>query len=351
MKLHFMTVKRRFGRFSGVRQGFLALGLALAACQSAPNSGNNQKAESVAEFDFQQAMAQVSGAELPNGGLGWVTVTVPVKSQGRLAGDLEIEGQLVENSPAGAQKNQSEEDGKPEQVKLVFFEANRVDEKSSGARVFHAFLPIPYLCPIGPARVLMTLKNHQAVKELEASFQVVRGKYSSEKLRVDPRRVHPPKQDLVRIAGEVKEIGVVYRTLQKKKFWQGPFELPIRSEVTSAFGTRRVYNGSLQNFHTGLDLRAPVGTPINAAAPGRVALAKDLFFTGNTVIVDHGYGLMTLYAHLSEIKVKKGDLVDPQQLLGLSGKTGRVNGPHLHWMAIVNGIKVNPVSLTQNQVP
>ena len=132
-----------------------------------------------------------------------------------------------------------------------------------------------------------------------------------------------------------------------KKFWQGPFELPIQSRVTSAFGTRRVYNGVLKSFHTGLDLKAAMNTPIHAAAPGIVALSKNLFYTGNTVILDHGYGILTVYAHMNLRKVKVGDVVDVQQILGLSGKTGRVNGPHLHWQGIAHQVKVNPLGLVQ----
>jgi murein DD-endopeptidase MepM/ murein hydrolase activator NlpD len=117
--------------------------------------------------------------------------------------------------------------------------------------------------------------------------------------------------------------------------------------VTSSFGSRRVYNGIQSSAHTGLDFKAPKGTPIYAASRGRVALAKNLFFTGNTVILDHGYGVLTLYAHMSKLKVKKGQMVEGGHLLGLSGMTGRVTGPHLHWMAIIHKQKVNPIGLTQ----
>ena len=110
---------------------------------------------------------------------------------------------------------------------------------------------------------------------------------------------------------------------------------------------RRLYNGEQRNFHPGLDLKAPVGTKIRAPENGKVVLAKNLFFTGNTVALDHGYGVITLYAHMSKIRVHLGDQVKPGDLLGLSGKTGRVSGPHLHWQAVIRGVKVNPAELTR----
>ena len=353
-----MMDKEWFGRSSwGKRLVFLSLGI-LAGCQTTPNLGQRHEVpRSQADLASVQEslggpVAQVSSSELPNGGLGWVTVTVPVRSDGLAASVTEVSAQLV-GSPQSGESSQPEENVKTDEVKLLFFESEltEVDTKSRGSRIFQAFLPIPYSRLPGPARVLVTIRDHGDQAQIEVPFQVVEGKYSSEKLRVNPSRVHPRKADLPRIARELKEVGAVYRNFDRKKFWKGSFELPIRSEVTSEFGTRRVYNGALKGFHSGLDLRAPVGTPIYSAAPGRVALAKDLFFTGNTVILDHGYGVMTLYAHMSELKVKVGDLVSLKQLVGLSGQTGRVNGPHLHWQAVIDGVKVNPVGLTQDRVP
>jgi murein DD-endopeptidase MepM/ murein hydrolase activator NlpD len=183
---------------------------------------------------------------------------------------------------------------------------------------------------------------------LELPIRIVDGKYRRETLHVDSRRVdvsNPADQE--RAAREKAEVGELYRHVTRQKFWSGRFSLPIKSLVTSRFGTKRMYNGKMKSFHTGLDLRAAIGTPIHAAEAGRVVLAKELFFTGNTVIVDHGYGVLTLYAHMSKLEAHAGDVVEKGKILGLSGKTGRVNGPHLHWQAIVHGEKVNPLDLTK----
>ncbi len=348
-----MTEKERFGRFSGFRVGFLATAVFwAAACQTPTTLGNIQKIFSGSAIDLAGATAQVSAPELPNGGLGWVTVSIPVRAGREVPSSLRVSAQFVEALKA-EETVKADSQGKVSAIDLVFFDSDRasVEGKSSPSKLFSAFLPVPYDHPAGRARVIVSLKDQDEIRQIEVPFQVVDGKYSSETLRVNPRRVNPPKGDLPRIAQEVKEVGGVYRNLERTKFWQGPFELPIRSEVTSAYGTRRVYNGALKSFHSGLDLRAPVGTPIYAAAPGKVSLAKELFFTGNTVILDHGYGVMTLYAHMSELKVKAGDVLTAKQLVGLSGQTGRVNGPHLHWQAVIDGVKVNPVGLTQEQVP
>jgi murein DD-endopeptidase MepM/ murein hydrolase activator NlpD len=121
--------------------------------------------------------------------------------------------------------------------------------------------------------------------------------------------------------------------------------VPIEGGSGSNFGHRRVFNGEPRAPHTGADLRATTGTPIRSTNRGRVVLAKDLFFTGNTVIVDHGLGIYTLYAHLSRIDVKTDAIVERGQVVGLAGATGRVTGPHLHWGARVQNARVDPFTL------
>ena len=115
--------------------------------------------------------------------------------------------------------------------------------------------------------------------------------------------------------------------------------------ATSVFGTRRVFNGKPRDPHSGLDLRAASGTPVHSSGPGVVSLAQELYYSGNTVIVDHGGGLFTIYAHLSEIRVQEGDTAEAGDVLGLSGATGRVTGPHLHWGAKIGSVPFDPTAL------
>jgi murein DD-endopeptidase MepM/ murein hydrolase activator NlpD len=132
-----------------------------------------------------------------------------------------------------------------------------------------------------------------------------------------------------------------------EKLWESPFIRPLDGAVTSAFGYRRVINGIPRAPHTGVDLRAAMGSPVLAANYGRVALTGDFFFSGNTIILDHGGGLYTMYFHLSEFNAALGDTVQKGQVIGLSGMTGRVTGPHLHWGARVNGARVDPFQLIE----
>lgn len=215
-------------------------------------------------------------------------------------------------------------------------------ERGEGS--FEAVLGVPYSHKAGPGTVIIRSGD----RTVELPFMVVEGKYASERLKVAGSKVNPTKKkDLVRIQKELAEIVAIYRTVTETRYWKGPFKYPIDSPVTSAFGTRRLYNGKMNGFHGGLDLKASIGTPIHAPAAGIVALAKNLFYLGNCAIIDHGYGVITIYGHMTQLKVKKGDHVDPGTLLGLAGKTGRVTGPHLHWQAVIHGTKVNPVALTQ----
>ena len=119
------------------------------------------------------------------------------------------------------------------------------------------------------------------------------------------------------------------------------FARPVAFEGSN-FGSRRVYNGKTQSFHAGLDMPAPKGTPVAATADGRVALAGDPYFSGGTVLLDHGGGLFTMAMHLSRVDVKEGGVVAKGTIVGLVGATGRVTGPHLHWAARLNGARVNP---------
>lgn len=185
----------------------------------------------------------------------------------------------------------------------------------------------------------------------EFSIEVEDGKYKIENLTVEEKYVEPKPAAMKRINSEKKEVGAIYRQSTPMLFWRGNFSYPLDSEVTSPYGNKRYYNGQMRNFHSGLDLRAKVGTPVKASHDGKVIMAKDLYFTGNTVLIDHGYGLYTLYAHLDQLKVKAGDSVHQKDIIGLSGSTGRVSGPHLHWSFILNGEKLDPAQVLKLNFP
>jgi murein DD-endopeptidase MepM/ murein hydrolase activator NlpD len=129
------------------------------------------------------------------------------------------------------------------------------------------------------------------------------------------------------------------------RLWSGAFLLPVDGMPNSNFGSRSYFNGRARSPHAGVDFTAATGTPIRAANHGVIVLAEPLYFTRNTVIVDYGSGLYSLFAHLSEFHVKSGDTVSPDTVVGRVGQTGRVTGPHLHWSVRLQGARVDPLSL------
>ena len=179
-----------------------------------------------------------------------------------------------------------------------------------------------------------------------ASITVTVGKFPTERLKVAPNFVEPNPEQLAKAEEDRKKLRELFATVTPEKLWTGRFRIPLDGVTTGGnFGRRRVLNGQPGSPHSGVDFPAPTGTPVYAAQAGRVVLAEPLYFSGNTVLVDHGLGVYTLYGHFSEIAVKPGDLVDTGAVLGKVGATGRVTGPHLHWGLTVNRARVNALAI------
>ncbi len=175
------------------------------------------------------------------------------------------------------------------------------------------------------------------------SFVVASKRYTVQKLTfTDKGMVDPAAQNMERIERESKHLGEIRQTWRASDTTDANFVLPATGRLSSRFGLQRILNGKPRSPHAGLDVAVPTGTRINAAAAGIVADAGDYYFTGNTVYIDHGNGLLTMYCHLSEISVKAGDSLSKGQAIGLSGMTGRATGPHLHWSVVLNGTMVEP---------
>jgi murein DD-endopeptidase MepM/ murein hydrolase activator NlpD len=186
------------------------------------------------------------------------------------------------------------------------------------------------------------------VERREIIVRVLAKKFPTMPLKVEGKFVDLNKADLERSRRETEEVGAIYKRITTDPVPDEPFTVPIPGETSGKnFGERRIFNGQPRAPHSGADLRAATGTPVHATNRGRVVLAKTLFFTGNTVIIDHGLGIYSLYAHLSHIDVAKGELVKNGQVVGLAGATGRVTAPHLHWGMRVQGARVDPFSLVR----
>jgi len=166
--------------------------------------------------------------------------------------------------------------------------------------------------------------------------------YAVQRLKVPPKQVDLSKEDLARHEREREHLAQVTATRTAEVPAELRMQQPVPGPRSSSFGLKRIFNGQARNPHGGMDIAAPTGTPVLSAIAGRVIDAGDYFFSGNTVWVDHGSGLLTMYCHLSEIGVKTGDLVARGARLGAVGATGRVTGPHLHWSVMLNRAYVDP---------
>jgi murein DD-endopeptidase MepM/ murein hydrolase activator NlpD len=177
------------------------------------------------------------------------------------------------------------------------------------------------------------------------SLAVKPHRFPTRTLKVDPDLVNPPPQELERIAREARQLHRLWDAPPSARIWEGPFVPPVPDAPNSSFGTRSIYNGEPRSPHSGTDFLSPAGRPIKAPNAGRVVLAGPLYFTGGTVVIDHGLGILSLFAHLSSIGVHEGDLVKTGDVIGEVGATGRVTGPHLHWAVRVGGARVDALSL------
>ncbi|MGB8886118.1 MAG: M23 family metallopeptidase [Candidatus Korobacteraceae bacterium] len=185
----------------------------------------------------------------------------------------------------------------------------------------------------------------------EQTIFVEPAKYKIETLRVPDRYVQPDQETLRRIAAdkEIKNAAFAHQIAEPE--WSGTFVAPIDSTVSEGFGTRRTFNGKLASIHRGLDYHAKPGSPVTAANSGEVVLARELFYEGNCVIIDHGQQFMTLYMHLSKLEVSEGEKVEKGQQIGLSGATGRATGPHLHLAVRWQGAYLDPAQLLTLPLP
>jgi hypothetical protein len=176
-------------------------------------------------------------------------------------------------------------------------------------------------------------------------LDVGRRSFETRQLTVDAAYVDPPPSVRTRIARDAAALSRAWRSSADEPLWSGAFVRPVAGTLVSSFGKRSVLNGKPRGAHGGADFRGAAGTPVHAPNAGRVALAHDLYYSGKTVVIDHGLGFFSLFAHLSAFDVADGDLVRTGQPIGRIGATGRVTGPHLHWAVRVGGARVDPMSV------
>lgn len=181
-------------------------------------------------------------------------------------------------------------------------------------------------------------------------IDVISKSYPAERLSVPPAMVNPPGSERDRIARERKAVRKVLRAHSLELYWSLPMVRPVSGIVTSVYGKRRIYNGIPRSRHGGVDYRASVGTPVKSASSGRVVLTGDHYYAGKSIYVDHGGSVVSMYFHLSEIDVREGQFVRSGEVIGKTGRSGRVTGPHLHFGVSVGGRMVDPTILVERDL-
>jgi hypothetical protein len=218
---------------------------------------------------------------------------------------------------------------------------------TSDARRWEGLVGVDLATAPGSYGVRVTARAGGSSLEEVHTLRIEPKEFPVRRITVEERYVTPPAAELERIQRERELVSGIFAETTPRRFWEGPFLRPVPGEATSSFGRRSIINNQPRSPHGGTDFRAATGTPIKAPNAGRVVLVRDLYFAGNTVIVDHGLGLYTYFAHLSEFRVEEGALVRKGDVVGLVGATGRVTGPHLHWTTRLVGSLVDPISLME----
>ncbi len=223
--------------------------------------------------------------------------------------------------------------------KLEFFRGRE-------GQAWYALAGVDVEAAVGPLTLRISARTAaNAPIDLSRTVEIHPAHYRTETLAVAPEFVEPGPEELERIKTESELKDKVFATSATEPLWSGDFRAPVHAAPTDSFGTKRMFNGELASIHKGMDFRAAMGTPVRAGNSGVVVLARPLYYEGNCVVIDHGLGLFTISMHLSRIDVHEGDHVSQGQRIGLSGATGRVTGPHLHWAVRWQGAYLDPAKL------
>jgi hypothetical protein len=245
--------------------------------------------------------------------------------------------------------------GSPELIRVEAADAVAIDGEWLGrkfdffrgrdGRAWFALAGIDVEAPTGPSTLKISVRESSGVRYLSEAVQIHPAHYRTNSLTVAPGFVEPGPEALKEIEADRLLKEKVFGASASEPLWSGSFRAPVTAPPTDSFGTRRIFNGKLASVHKGMDFRAPLGTSVRAGNSGVVVLARLLYYEGNCVVIDHGLGLFTISMHLSRIDVREGQRVATGDRLGLSGATGRVTGPHLHWGVRWQGAYLDPAKL------
>jgi murein DD-endopeptidase MepM/ murein hydrolase activator NlpD len=232
--------------------------------------------------------------------------------------------------------------GEYSQAPKAYFKKQRVMILPRDNQRWTAVVGIPLSAKPGIKKV--TLEDGSTI-----NFEIKDKQYKEQRITIkNKRKVNPKPLDMKRINAEKLTIISAFKHWQENPAIARLYK-PAQGAYSSPFGLKRFFNDQPRKPHSGIDIAATKGSPIISPAPGTVTVTGDFFFNGNTVMVDHGQGLVTLYCHLNDIKVEQGQQVDAKTLLGTVGATGRATGPHLHWSVSLNNVRVNPMLMLLDQ--
>lgn len=260
---------------------------------------------------------------------------------------LTLSSYSVKNGETALVKFHSTSSLKPIQMRyekqvFPFYKVNFTDDE------YYALIPISYNEKLGKKSLSFEYsKNNEKKSYKIKSFEVLWGEYKKETLKVDSSRVTLSKKNKKRASKEYKEAMILYAKKSKRFLPMNILQRPLKSVITSAFGNERLFNKVRKSYHSGVDFRAKVGTHVSSMGFGRVVMVADRFYAGKSIVVDHGQGIYSGYYHMRSSNVSVGDIVDEHEIIGLSGASGRITGPHLHFSMKVHGITVNPLQLME----
>jgi murein DD-endopeptidase MepM/ murein hydrolase activator NlpD len=211
---------------------------------------------------------------------------------------------------------------------------------------FLGFLPIDLTEPAGNKALQITIHDNKGRKSTKKiAFKIIEKSFPTQRLTLPEGKVTLSKKDLARHNREKARLKKVFNKSIPEKIWKKSFIKPLKGKISTPFGVKRIINNIPKNPHSGVDLKAPQGAEVVCTSDGIVAFTGDHFFSGNSVFIDHGLGIFSMYFHLSSISVKQGARIARGQTVGFVGSTGRATGPHLHWGIRINGQRVEPLSL------
>jgi murein DD-endopeptidase MepM/ murein hydrolase activator NlpD len=224
-------------------------------------------------------------------------------------------------------------------------------DDSEGKQALVGLIGIDALAQPGTQPLTLTAYTNNGVTAVfTQSIRVLDGGYWIERVRIAAKLAALVDQTLN--DEEAAEVLAIYRQFTPDRWWQGPFRLPVKGRLVSGYGNRRRYNGQdLGSYHSGLDISANAGTPVLAAAPGRVLAVREFKIRGNAVFIDHGHGVITGYFHMSKTNVKPGQMVNVGDPIGNVGSTGRSQGNHVHFDLAVSGVTVDPTPWLKDALP